>query len=136
MFSKISAQGAGKTGWVQAIGLSVHKTVVSAQTRTDFDSDCQDISRFLLSSVVKSPAELDIDLPRVVKVESSEGQAVVEQYAAIGHVQGGQRKLVSVALAKTFSDGNVKRSVLGQIVARILRVRRTIGESRAVVYIG
>ncbi len=70
---------------------------------------------------MKSPAELDVDLSWIVKVESSECQAVVEQHTAIRHIQSGHRDLVLIPLAKTLSQGNVKGSVLRQIVARILR---------------
>src|ERR1035438_377112 len=90
----------------------------------------------LTDSVVKSPTEFDVDLPRVVKVESSKGQTVVEQYAAIRHIQSSQGDLVSLALTKALSHGNVERRVLRQIVPRILCVRRPVGESRAVVHIG
>ena len=41
--------------------------------------------------IVKSIAELHVNLSWVVIVESSKGQAVVEQHAAIRHVQSGQR---------------------------------------------
>ena len=74
---------------------------------------------------MKSPAEFDVDLPRIVEVESSKGQAVVEQHAAIRHIQSGQRDPVFVVLAKTLPQGNVERGVLGQIVPRILRVRQS-----------
>ena len=37
--------------------------------------------------IVKPPAELRVDLARVVKVESAEGEAVVEQHPPIRHIQ-------------------------------------------------
>src|SRR5580692_1172 len=81
--------------------------------------------------VMKSVAEFDVNLTRIVEVESSEGEAVVEQDAAIRHIQSGQRDFV--LLAETLPDGNVERGVLRQIVPRILRVRHPVRESRAVV---
>jgi len=42
-----------------------------------------------ISSIMKPPTELAIDLPRVVEVEASKGQAVVEQHATIRHIQSG-----------------------------------------------
>ena len=84
-------------------------------------------------SVVKSLTEFDVDLPRVVEVKSSKRQAVVEQHAAIRHIQRGQGN--PVFLAKTFPERNIKRRVLRQIVPRILRVGHPVVESRAVVHI-
>src|SRR5580700_1514883 len=86
------------------------------------------------SSVVKSVTELDVDLPRVVKVESSEGQTVVEEDTAIRYIQGAQRD--PVLLAETLSERNIKGSVLRKITARILRVGVSVGEARAIVNIG
>lgn len=82
---------------------------------------------------MKAIAELDVDLPGIVEVKSSERQAVVQQDAAIGHIQRGQRHLVFLALAEAFPQRQVKGGVLRQVIARILRVRRSIRESRAVV---
>lgn len=62
-------------------------------------------------SIMKSPTELDVDLSRIVVVESSEGETVVEQYAPIGHIQSGQRELV--VLTKIFPKGNVEGRVPG-----------------------
>ena len=59
-------------------------------------------------SVVKSPAEFCVDLPRIVEVESSKGQAVIQQDASIRHIQRGQREPVFAALAKAFSQAKCR----------------------------
>jgi hypothetical protein len=75
--------------------------------------------------------DLDIDLPGIVKVESSEGEAVVEQNPAIRNIKPVQRD--PVLLAKALSKRYIERGVLGQIVTRILRVGIAVGKSRTVV---
>jgi len=70
---------------------------------------------------MKSPAEFHIYFPRVVKVESSKGEAVVEQHPAICHIHCGKRNPVLIAIAKRLSQRNVERGVPGEIVPRIAR---------------
>lgn len=63
------------------------------------------------SSIMKSIAEFDVDLPRVIEVESSKRQAVIKQYTAIRYIQSVQRD--PVFLAEAFSQRNVERRMLG-----------------------
>src|SRR5580700_11105160 len=82
---------------------------------------------------MKSITEFYINLPRVVIVESSKGQAVVEQHASIRQVQTRQREPVFIFLAKAFPERNVESCVLRQIVPGILCIWQTVGESRSVI---
>ena len=67
-------------------------------------------------------------------MKSAEGQAVVQLHASIGYVQRVHRD--GVFLCEGFADGEIKRSMAGQIRSWILRVRhaeQSVREARAVV---
>ena len=80
---------------------------------------------------MKTPAKLGVYLARVIVMKSAERQAVIEQNAAVRHVE--RRHSHAVFLAERFPQRNVKRGVLRQIIPRILRVRHAIRETRPVI---
>src|ERR1700674_408678 len=80
---------------------------------------------------MKSVAQFDIDLARVVPMETAEGLAVVEVHAAVGHVQGIQR--CGDALAEVLANRKVERGVLWQMASRIRAARERVTEAGAVV---
>jgi len=84
---------------------------------------------------VESPAKFSVNLPRVVVMKTAERQAVIQQHAAIADVQRGDRNSILIPFAESFSDGKVERGVPGQVIAGILRVRRAVVESRAIVHV-
>ena len=88
------------------------------------------------SLVMESPAKLGVDFARVVEMKSSKGQTVVQQNAAIRHVQRSKRN--GIHLRKILADGNIECGVLRQIVSRIGCAGRrcAIGEAGAVIHIG
>src|SRR5271155_6128179 len=67
------------------------------------------------ASVMEAIAELHVDFPRIIEVESAKGEAVIEQHAPIRDVQSGQGH--GVFLVERFASRNVKRGVLRQIGA-------------------
>ena len=83
---------------------------------------------------MEAVAEFCINLARVVPVEAAEGYAVVELEAAIGYVHGVHRR--GEALAEIFSQRQIERGVLWQVVAGIRLSGKGVGESRAVVDVG
>ena len=70
---------------------------------------------------MEAVTKLSVDLPRIVVVEASEGEAVVEQHACVGDVErvDGEREVFSEVLA----EAQVRSCVRGQIVARVRRRR-------------
>ena len=78
-------------------------------------------------SVVEPPLESRINLPRQVPVETSEGQTVVQQHPFIRDIQHRQRHCEP--LRERLREGEIERRMRWQIVSRILRVGRAIGES-------
>ncbi len=79
-------------------------------------------------------AEFDVDFARVVPVESSEGNAVIEFDTAVGYVHGVQRS--GKALAEIFADGKIEGGVLRQIGAGIRLAWESVAEAGAVVDVG
>src|SRR5579863_6335056 len=67
-------------------------------------------------SVVEAVAEFNINFARVVPVESTEGDAVIEFDAAVGDVDGVERG--GDALAEIFAEGKIERGVWWQMVPR------------------
>src|SRR6202521_5457946 len=81
-------------------------------------------------SIVKSVAQFDIDLARVVPMEPSERLAVLEVHAAVGHVQGIQRR--GDALSEVLANRKVERGVLRQVVTGIGLVNECVTEAGAI----
>lgn len=86
------------------------------------------------TSVMKPVVQLHHHLARVVPVEATEGQAVVQFKPAIGQVESGHggRPAFSEALAQ----GQIKGGVPGRIGAGIGLSRNAVREARALVNIG
>jgi len=55
----------------------IHETAISCFCRA---ANCRTLDPF---SIMKAIAELNVDLPRIVEVKPSEGEAVIEQHAAM-----------------------------------------------------
>lgn len=70
-----------------------------------------EVQRNLL--VVEAPADLGVNLARVVVVIAAEGERVVEQDAAIGYVEG--RECSGEIVREFLSQREVEGSVLRQI---------------------
>src|SRR5271163_1441099 len=86
------------------------------------------------TSILESVAKLPIDEPRVVPMESAEGQAVIQLHAAISYIHGVNGN--GVVLGKGFANREIESSVSRKIRTGILCLRRAIqavGEARAVV---
>jgi len=79
-------------------------------------------------SVMEAVAELEKDLPRVEEVGAPEGEAVVEQHAAVGNVDGLQ--VGGESFAETFAERKIEGSVRLQMIAGDTLI--TVGESRSV----
>jgi hypothetical protein len=80
---------------------------------------------------MKTVAEFGVDSPGIVVVEAAEGQAVVQQDAAIRDIERVQAH--DLFLSKDFPEGNIKRRVRRQVVSRALRVRHATGDARAII---
>ena len=80
---------------------------------------------------MKSIAQLDGQLPRVVPVEAAEGLAVVEFHVQVGHIQGihGCGK----AFPEILAQREIKRGVARQVTFRIRLADKGIAEPGAVV---
>ena len=65
---------------------------------------------------VKMVAQLHENFARVQVMGAPEGEAIVEEQAAIGDVEPGNRK--GEVLAKVFAECQVKGSVAGQVTRR------------------
>ena len=72
-------------------------------------------------------AHLSINFARIVVVEASEGEAVVEQHTSIGHVQNVHRD--GGVLAYGPGGREVEGGVLGQVVSWIEGVWRAVMEA-------
>src|SRR5712691_6031904 len=83
---------------------------------------------------MESVAKFDIDLARVVPMKASEGLAVVEVHAAVGHVQGIQR--CGDALAEVLTDREIESCVLRQVITGIGLVNESVTEAGAVIDVG
>src|SRR5271166_4219526 len=94
--------------------------------------DCSSI--FLPTSIMESPAKLHVEFAWVIVVEAAERQAIVEQHAAVRHVQCSERNRVT--LAEALSKRDVESRVSWQIVAGIELVWRSIRETGAIVDVG
>src|SRR5258708_34241355 len=99
--------------------------------RISFASYTNSIIPYHWFLIVEAVAKFYIDFARIVPVESAEGYAVVEFYAAIGHVHGIQWG--GKALAEIFPEGKIEGRVRRQISAGIGLIGEGIGESGAVV---
>src|ERR1700730_12762260 len=86
------------------------------------------------SSVMESIAELDVNLPWVVPLETTETLAVIEIHEAVAYIQSIHR--CGKALAEVFANREIKRGVLRQVVPRIWLPWKGIAEARAVVDVG
>jgi hypothetical protein len=83
---------------------------------------------------MKAVSQLNVDFARVVPMETSEGDAVIELNAAVSNVQsidGGGK-----ALTEILSQGKIEGRVTGQIIAGIRLAGEGIGESGAIVDVG
>src|SRR5260370_2492741 len=69
------------------------------------------------SSVVKAVTKFNINLPRIIPMEATESDAVVELDAAVGDIHGIQRG--GEALPEVFADRKIEGRVTWQIKARI-----------------
>jgi hypothetical protein len=78
---------------------------------------------------MKTVANLDVDFARVQVVSSAEGEAVVEQDAAVGDIDGLQ--VYGEFVAKLFAERKVKGGVRLEMIAGDTRI--AVGESRRVV---
>src|SRR5580700_5421915 len=81
------------------------------------------------ASVMEAVANLRVDFARVQVMGSAEGEAVVEQDAAVGDVDALQ--VDGESFAETFAERKVESSVGLEMIARDIRV--AVGESRSVV---
>src|SRR5258708_21799423 len=81
--------------------------------RISFASYTNSIIPYHWFLIVEAVAKFYIDFARIVPVESAEGYAVVEFYAAIGHVHGVQRggEALAEILAKRQIDGCRRREI-------------------------
>src|SRR6266702_3359578 len=70
---------------------------------------------------LEAVTEFGEDLARVVGVESSEGEGVVEQHVAVGDV--GRSDGRGDVFAEAFADGEVERGVRGQVGIWVWRWR-------------
>jgi hypothetical protein len=73
-----------------------------------------------LLSELEAVAEFAVDLAGVVEVEAAEGEAVVEQDAAVGGVGCGDGG--GESFAEGFAEGEVEGGVLGQVGVGVARV--------------
>src|SRR2546429_5501493 len=85
-------------------------------------------------SIVKAIAQLDEHFARLEKVRAAEGEAVVEQHAAIGDVDGLQ--IDGEALAELLAEREIKRGVRLKMVARSHWRLAAVGEAGSVVDVG
>lgn len=63
---------------------------------------------------MKPVAQLDEDFPGIAEVKSAKGQAVVQHYAAVAHIQCRNRSRKT--FSKFLAEGKIDRCVPGQIV--------------------
>ena len=87
-----------------------------------------------LRLVVKAVAHFDKNLPRVVPVEAAEGHAVVEFDAAVGDIQGVQRR--RNPLAEILAEREIKGGVAGQVFAGIGLAGESVAEAGTVIDVG
>lgn len=83
---------------------------------------------------MKAVTKLDVNLPRIVPVESAKGQAVIQLHAHVTDIERGDGK--RIFLSKVFPEGKINRGVGGQVLAGILRVGHAIqavGEAGTIV---
>src|ERR1700728_17617 len=80
---------------------------------------------------MKSPAELRVDLARIIEMKSAESKAVVDQQMAVVDIQRvhGDGK----ALAEILSGRQIELRVAGQVWIGELRIGRSVRKPRAVV---
>ena len=83
---------------------------------------------------MKAIAQLDEHFARLEKVRAAEGEAVVEQHAAIGDVDGLQ--IDGEALAELLAEREIKRGVRLKMVARSHWRLAAVGEAGSVVDVG
>ena len=86
---------------------------------------------------MKLVAHRHIDFARVVPVKAAEGQAVIEDHAAIGDVKDSHRR--GKSLAPIFPQRHIEGRVRRQIGIGIWgagNVFQTVTEARAIVHIG
>src|SRR5882757_2613093 len=85
-------------------------------------------SEFIARSLVVEPiSQLHGDFPWIVPVETAESLAVVEVYAAVGHVQRIYR--CGEMLAKVFAERKVERGVPRQVISRIRLILEGVTEA-------
>src|SRR5215472_752272 len=84
-------------------------------------------------SVVEAVAQLDENLARVDVMRAAEGEAVVEQHAAVGDVEGLHNG--GESLTKTPAKREIKCGVRLEMVARRNLRGATVGEARGVGYV-
>src|SRR5437899_5862942 len=82
------------------------------------------------ASVVEAIAHLDKDFARFEIVRAAKSEAVVEQHAAVGDVNG--LKVDGEALAEIFSDRKIKRDVRLEVVSGIRGSGSPVGKARGV----
>src|SRR5579883_344006 len=87
---------------------------------------------FICSSIVKTIAQLRVNFARVVPVRAAEGEAIVEQHAAVGDVEPGDGE--REAFTEVLAEREVERGMGLQVGARLRGV--PVGEARAVVHVG
>src|SRR5208283_1841281 len=93
----------------------------------------QDQSLHGLSSIVKTVSEFVVDLPRVVVVKPPERQTVVQEDAAIPHIQRSHGN--TILLSEALPESKIECGVPRQIAPGILRVGVSVGETRAVIHV-
>src|ERR1041384_1887886 len=85
-------------------------------------------------SIVEAVAELDEDFARFKVVSAAESEAIVEQHAAVGNVEG--LKIDGKALAKFLAKRKIKGGVRLEMIARSHRRPVAIGEAGGVRDVG
>ena len=78
---------------------------------------------------MKSVANLDKNFAGIQKVRSAKGEAVIQQNAAVCHVD--TLHIYGNSLAKILADGEIERGVRLEMIAGNIRI--AIGESRSIV---
>src|SRR6059036_2203873 len=81
-------------------------------------------------SVVKTIAQLDEKFARIEIVRSAEGEAVVEEHAAVGDVDG--LEVDGEALSELLAERQIKRCVRLKVIAASHLWCFTVGEARGV----
>ena len=79
-------------------------------------------------------ANLDINLPWIIPVETTKGLAVIEFDAAVRHVERIER--CRKAFAKVFAQGDIECRVPGQVISRIGLALEGVAETGTVVHVG